>query len=87
MPSRSVDLTPEQDAFVADEVAAGRYRNANEVLRAAVTLLQRRWTSDDAVLRADLAAGLASIERGEYFAIADENLDQALDDLATMSGP
>lgn len=44
MPSRSslnVSLTPELTAYVAAQVASGRYRSASEVLRAGLRLLQR----------------------------------------------
>ena len=81
-PSRNVDLTPEQDVFVADAVACGRYRDADEVLRDAVALLQRRWAIGDAVLRGVIAAGLASLDRGAFTDVEDEDLDRYLDALA-----
>lgn len=44
MPSRSalsVSLTPELTAYVAAQVASGRYRSASEVIRSSLRLLQR----------------------------------------------
>jgi antitoxin ParD1/3/4 len=44
MPSRAslnVSLTPELTAYVAAQVASGRYRSASEVVRASLRLLQR----------------------------------------------
>ncbi|MBP0443848.1 type II toxin-antitoxin system ParD family antitoxin [Roseomonas sp. SSH11] len=44
--TRNVSLTPEIEAFIDGRVAAGRYRSASEVVRAALRLLQeeeRRW--------------------------------------------
>lgn len=44
MPSRSalsVSLTPELTAYVAAQVASGRYRSASEVVRASLRLLLR----------------------------------------------
>lgn len=44
MPSRSalnVSLTPELTAYIAAQVASGRYRSASEVVRASLRLLQR----------------------------------------------
>jgi antitoxin ParD1/3/4 len=33
MPTRNINLTPEQDAFVKEVVEAGEYQNASEVVR------------------------------------------------------
>lgn len=85
MPRRSVDLTPEQDVFVIEAVSRGRYRDADEVLRDAVALLQRRWADEDVALRAAIAAGLASLDRGDFTDVEDEDLDRYLDGLATVS--
>ena len=63
---------------MGSESAVGHERNPDEVLRAAVAMLQRRWTSDDAVLRADLAAGLAALDSGDFIDVADEDLDRYL---------
>lgn len=38
--TRNVSLTPQLDAFVDRRVAAGRYRSASEVVRAALRLLE-----------------------------------------------
>jgi antitoxin ParD1/3/4 len=42
MPTRSVDLTPELDRFVATKVKSGRYENASEVVRAGLRTLKRQ---------------------------------------------
>lgn len=86
MPSRIVDLTPEQNDFVADAVACGRYRDASEVLRDAVALLQRRWAAGDAVLRDEIAVGLAALDAGAFTDVEDADLDRYLDALATTPG-
>lgn len=42
MPSdqtRNVSLTAELNGFIGDQLASGRYRNASEVVRAALRLL------------------------------------------------
>ncbi|PTW44032.1 type II toxin-antitoxin system ParD family antitoxin [Rhodovulum kholense] len=40
MATRNVVLTDEQDSFIAALVAAGRYQNASEALRAGLRLLE-----------------------------------------------
>ena len=39
-PMATVTLTPEQERFVADAVAQGRYRDASEVVQASLALLR-----------------------------------------------
>jgi len=38
--TRNVSLTPEIEAFIAGRIASGRFRNASEVVRAALRLLE-----------------------------------------------
>lgn len=38
--TRTVSLTPETGAFIAGRIASGRFRNASEVVRAALRLLE-----------------------------------------------
>jgi antitoxin ParD1/3/4 len=38
----NVSLAPELERFVAETVAAGRYRSASEVVRAALRLLEKQ---------------------------------------------
>jgi antitoxin ParD1/3/4 len=49
--TRNVSLTPELEAFIDGRVAAGRYRSASEVVRAALRLLEDaemvRWERKD----------------------------------------
>jgi antitoxin ParD1/3/4 len=68
MPTRNVNLTAEQDAFVEDIVRAGKYQNASEAMRDA--------------LRGLLKAGLDALERDTFTDVEDDDLDAALDHLA-----
>ena len=47
----NVSLTEEQERYIAEKVASGRYRSAAEVVREALRLLMER--DDDDRLRAD----------------------------------
>jgi antitoxin ParD1/3/4 len=84
MPTRNVNLTDEQDAFVEKMVKTGKYQNASEAMRYAVRALQRRWKEDElrlAALRKALKEGIDAAERGDYVEIADADLDSYLDKL------
>jgi antitoxin ParD1/3/4 len=42
MPSRNINLTDHFDEFVAAQIEPGEYRNASEVMRAALRLLEQQ---------------------------------------------
>jgi antitoxin ParD1/3/4 len=42
MPTRNVNLTDHFDAFIANEIEAGRFSNASEVMRAGLRLLEQQ---------------------------------------------
>ncbi|HVC92473.1 MAG TPA: type II toxin-antitoxin system ParD family antitoxin [Pirellulales bacterium] len=42
MPTRNVNLTDHFDRFVEEEIEAGRYRNASEVMRAGLRMLEQQ---------------------------------------------
>ena len=69
MPTRNVVLTHQQETFVGELVAAGRYQNASEVLREGLRLLEnqvQRRQAELADIRAGVIAGFDQIERGEF---------------------
>ncbi len=83
MPTREVDLTAEQDAFVEDVVRAGKYQDASEAIRDAVRGL--RLQADDLklqLLRNELKAGLDALDRGDFTELDDADLDATLDGLS-----
>ena len=81
MPTRNINLTPEQDAFVDEVVEAGEYQNASEALRDALRVLQQRRREDalklDA-LRAQLQIGLAALEDGDFIELDEAALARYL---------
>ena len=86
MPTRNVNLTDDQDAFVKEMVKAGKYQNASEAMRDALRGLQQRWKEDElklTALRKQIEAGIDALDRGEFSEIEDADLDAALDKLAT----
>ena len=84
MPTRNVNLTAEQDAFVEDVVRAGKYQNASEAIRDALRGLQQRLQADDLkleLLRGQVKAGLEALERGAFTEVDGDALDETLDGL------
>lgn len=86
MPTRNISLTREQDAFIAEVLDRGEYRNASEAIRDAIRALQARRNLDALTLeklRLSIKTGVAALERGEHDEVEDANLDAYLDGLST----
>ena len=67
MPTRNINLTDHFDRFVADQVRTGRYKNASEVLRAGLHLLEqqsREGLEKLALLRTLAQEGFVTSTRG-----------------------
>ncbi len=85
MPTRTIDLTPQQDAFIDEVLKAGEYQDASEAVRDAIRALQQRRRDDELKrerLRLSIKAGVAALERGDYTDVDDKDLDEFLDALA-----
>src|SRR5262249_37803846 len=66
VPTRNINLTPEQDAFIDEVQKAGEYGNASEVVRDAIRALQQR-RAEEALrldkLRLSIQQGVAALDR------------------------
>lgn len=86
MPSRNINLTDHYDGYVAKALASGKYKNASEVIRAGLRLLERQEAEDAAkieALRASVRDGIQAYERGEYVAMETPgDIDSFFDDIA-----
>ncbi len=86
MPSRNINLTEHYDGYVAEALASGKYKNASEVVRAGLRLLERQDAEDAAkleALRASVREGIHAYERGDYVAMnAPEDIDRFFDEIA-----
>jgi len=75
-----VHLTPDQQAFVQMAVKSGRYRNADDAVRDALT----RWEEDERV-RAEMVAalddGAADLDAGRYRDYTDTTLSHLAQEL------
>lgn len=86
MPTRNVVLTDRHEAFIHRLVESGRYRNASEVMRAALRSLEQRETGTETAidwLRRQVEPGLVQARQGvfaegsvrEIFDRIDQELD------------
>lgn len=71
------ELSPESEAFVANEIASGNFATAEDVIEHAVRLMQR--DREEAVL--GIKAGLEDVAAGRI-----QPLDEAFDDLRKEFG-
>jgi antitoxin ParD1/3/4 len=66
---RNVVLTEHQERVIEGLVRSGRYRDASDVVREALRLLERREAEDEArseALRQAAEKGIEAFEQGEY---------------------
>ena len=81
MPTRNVNLTREQDAFIEKVVKAGEYQNASEAMRDALRALQQRRREDSlrlAALRAQIETGIRDLDEGDFVEVEGAALERYL---------
>ena len=89
MPTRNINLTPEQDSFVDKVVKSGEYQNASEAVRDALRVLQQRRREDSLklkALRAQIKAGVDALDRGDFIEVSADRLEAYLERLSAASG-
>jgi len=77
MPTRNINLTDRYDAFLSQQVAEGRFKNASEAVRAALHLLERHANEDEAkleTLRREARIGYDAFLAGEVTTIEGDDL-------------
>jgi antitoxin ParD1/3/4 len=85
MPTRNINLTAEQDAFIQEIVESGEYQNASEAIRDALRVLQQRRKEDSLklkILRAQIKAGTDALDRGNFTEVDAADLEEYLEGLA-----
>lgn len=73
MPTRNIKLTEHFDRFVEEQVEAGRYEDASEVLRAGLRLLERRTRVEEqklALLRELASEGFQALDQGQGLSLS-----------------
>ncbi len=76
----STSIPPEIEQYVEQVVAAGRYKSAEEVVRAAFRLLQEQDRGVQS-LRADVKEGFEQLDRGEGIELDEQGLRDFFDDV------
>lgn len=82
MPTRNINLTDHFDQFVEEQVEAGKFKNASEVLRAALRLLEQHSQTEEqrlAILKKLATDGFASLDQGQGLLLSeDKQLSDAI---------
>lgn len=82
MPTRNINLTDHYDQFVEEQVEAGKFCSASEVLRAALQLLEQYSQTEEqklAILKKLATDGFESIDQGQGLSFAsDKPLAEAI---------
>lgn len=86
MPTRNINLTDHYAQYVERALTSGRYKNASEVVRAGLRLLERQEAEDAAkieALRAAFKDGEEAYRRGESATLeSDAEIDRAFEEIA-----
>lgn len=75
MPTRNINLTEHYDDFVDNLITSGRFKNASEVMRAGLHMLERQTCEDQEILellRRLAKEGFDQLDRGEGIALHGE---------------
>ncbi len=75
MPTRNINLTEHYDRFVNEQITAGTYSNASEVMRAGLRLLEQQAREDHeklALLRSLAAEAFEQLDQGQGIEIRGE---------------
>ena len=81
MPTRRVVLTEHHEKIIADLIRSGRYRNASEVLRVGLQLIEARERPRLQALQEAARVGFADLDEGRYRDIAEDELETIIDAL------
>ena len=86
MPTRNINLTDHYEAYLTKALASGRYKNASEVVRAALRLLEYQEQQEQAkveALRDAFKEGEDAYKRGELETVeSDAEIDRFFDQIA-----
>lgn len=85
VPTRNINLTDRYDEFVHSQIKGGRFKNASEVVRAALHLLEQQekeYALKLEALREAVAEGVRDYENGNYTTFESrKDIDQFFSEL------
>lgn len=90
MPTQNVNLPDHLADFIRQKVEGGRYKNASEVVRAGLRLLEQQEAEDELkleALRRLAKEGFDAIDRGEFETITPDTLDEFMDSVGAGAKP
>lgn len=91
MPTRNVELTEHLDSLIENGINSGRFRDAGEVVREGLRLLEQKQAEDQAKLewlRNTEQEAFAALDRGEGIELTSVNDSDALvDSVRLRYGP
>jgi antitoxin ParD1/3/4 len=64
MPTRNINLTEHYDRFIEEQVTSGQFKNASEVTRAGLRLLEQHSREEQEKLAALAARGFDELDQG-----------------------
>jgi len=89
MPTRNFVLTERHEKIIEALVSSGRYRNASEVLREGLRLLEQREEENAAklaALRAAAEAGFDALDQGRFRDVEEEDVAGYVASLGRRAG-
>jgi antitoxin ParD1/3/4 len=84
VPTKNVNLSDHHANFIQRSVTGGGYRNASEVVRAGLRILEQQEREEKLkleVLRKAAKQAFDAIDRGEFVTVAADEIDSFLSDL------
>jgi len=86
MPTQNVNLSDRHAKFIRRSIADGGYRNASEVVRAGLRILEQQEQEDKLkirTLRKLSREAFAQVDAGKYIEIEPDQIDAFLDEAVT----
>ena len=90
MPTRTIDLTEHYDNFVDNLVSAGQFKDASDVMRAGLRMLEQQSRENEEkleLLRRLAKEGFDELDRGEGIVLhGDEELKEYIAERGRLAG-